>query len=104
LKIRTRSQISVDLSEQVRQHFRLVWIKESKGIWNLFAMDWDVRADQWPAQRFGVLDARAPAFEKRRLNDQRSGAHDRDEISIRNLAKEIDRSCYIFLCGLLEEM
>ena len=50
----------------------------------------DVGADQWTAQRFAVLDARAPAFEKRRLNDQRGGAHQLDEISIWNLAKEVD--------------
>ena len=55
-------------------------------------------------RRFAVLDARAPAFEKRRLNDQCSRTHYRDEISIRNLAKEMDGSHHIFLCGFLEEL
>jgi hypothetical protein len=63
-----------------------------------------VGTDKWPAKRFAVFNAGAPPFEKRRLNDQRSGPHHRDEILVRNLTEKMDRSSHVFLCGFLKEL
>jgi hypothetical protein len=63
-----------------------------------------IGTDKWPAKRFAVFNAGAPPFEKRRLNDQHSGPHYRDEISVRNLAKKMDRSSHVFFSGFLKEL